>query len=389
MVNLRKKHAMIQIISQAQAQDLLLDAQCLNVATPFGKGAQAVANAITHLGYVQIDTISVIERCHHHILYTRIPNYKVTDLHRAQTLDKSVFEYWTHALAYVPTSDYRFFMGDMKRRKEEPGQWFSTVKPEEFKKVINNIKREGALSIRDIEDDVLVEKNHPWASKKPSKKALQLGFHTGELTISERLGMLKKYELSTRHFDWDNKPKMATSLEVNNYMLDRALRAQALVNIDSICHLEKAQRKNEVKKLIESRVKKKQLIEVAAKGFEKLIFYTTPEIFEAKVKTSTLVHILSPFDPLTIQRKRLEFFFNYAHRFEAYLPKTKRIFGYFALPVLIDNQIKAVIDLKTDREKRELRIQQWTWVGKHKSVATKRRIEEELSRFEKFQLAKV
>ena len=380
---------MIQIISQAKAQDLLLDAQGLNVVNPFGKGQQAVVNAIAHLGYVQIDTISVIERCHHHILYTRIPNYKVTDLHRAQTLDKSVFEYWTHALAYVPTSDYRFFMGDMKRRKDDPGQWFSTVKPEEFKKVLSNIKREGALSIRDIEDEVLVEKNHPWSSKKPSKKALQLGFHTGELTISERLGMLKKYELSSRHFNWKVRPKAATSLEVSNYMLDRALRSQALVNIDSICHLEKAQRKNEVKKLIADRIKKKQLIEVSVKGQEKSILYTTPAIFETKVKPSNLVHILSPFDPLTIQRKRLDFFFNYAHRFEAYLPKTKRIFGYFALPILVDNQIKAVIDLKTDREKRELLIQHWTWIGKHKSVATKQRIEDELNRFEKFQLAKV
>ncbi len=380
---------MIQIISQVKAQDLLLDAQCLNVANPFGKGPQAVANAVAHLGYVQIDTISVIERCHHHILYTRIPNYKVPDLHRAQTLDKSIFEYWTHALAYVPTNDYRFFMGDMKRRKDDPGQWFSTVTPEEFKKVLSNIKREGALSIRDIDDEVLVEKKHPWGSKKPSKKALQLGFHSGELTISERLGMLKKYELSARHFNWKAKPKAATSLEVSNYMLDRALRSQALVNIDSICHLEKAQRKNEVKKLIADRIKKKQLVEVAVKGQEKSVLYTTPEIFENKVKPSNLVHILSPFDPLTIQRKRLEFFFNYAHRFEAYLPKTKRVFGYFALPILVDNQIKAVIDLKTDREKRELLIQQWTWIGKHKSVTTKQRIEDELNRFEKFQLAKV
>ncbi len=380
---------MIQIISQAKAQELLLDAQRLNVANPFGKGADAVVKAITHLGYVQIDTINVIERCHHHILYNRIPSYKLSDLHRAQTIDKSVFEYWTHALAYVPTSDYRFFMNDMNVRKENPGVWFSKVKPEEMKKVLTNIKREGALSIRDINDDVLVEKDHDWGSKKPSKRALQLGFHTGELTISERVGMLKKYELSARHFNWDKKPKAATRTEVNNYLIDRALRSQALVNIDSICHLEKALRKSEVKKLLADRVKKGQLLEVAVKDKEKQIYFIEPEVFEAKIKSSTQVHILSPFDPLTIQRKRLEFFFDYAHRFEAYLPKTKRIFGYFALPVLVDNQIKAVIDLKTDRENQELKIQQWTWLAKHKSVTTKQRIEEQLHRFEKFQLAKV
>ena len=63
-----------------------------------------------HLGYVQIDTINVIERCHHHILYSRIPNYRRADLRQAQSVDKSVFEYWTHALSYVPAKDFRFFI---------------------------------------------------------------------------------------------------------------------------------------------------------------------------------------------------------------------------------------------------------------------------------------
>ena len=73
-----------------------------------------------------------------------------------------------------------------------------------------------------------------------------------------------------------------------------------------------------------------------------------------------LVHILSPFDPLVIQRKRLKLFFDYEHRFEAYVPKEKRVFGYFALPVLVGDQIVAAIDLKADREKRRLQLQRWT-----------------------------
>ncbi len=78
-------------------------------AEPFGAGPQAVAAAVDHLGYVQIDTINVIERCHHHILYSRIPAYRRADLRQAQSVDKSVFEYWTHALSYVPAKDFRFF----------------------------------------------------------------------------------------------------------------------------------------------------------------------------------------------------------------------------------------------------------------------------------------
>src|SRR3954462_3393037 len=97
----------------AQARRAWLRAQRLDSSTPFGDGPEATAAAVAHLGYVQIDTINVIERCHHHILWTRIPAYRRADLRQAQSVDKTVFEYWTHALSYVPASDFRFFMPDM------------------------------------------------------------------------------------------------------------------------------------------------------------------------------------------------------------------------------------------------------------------------------------
>jgi uncharacterized protein YcaQ len=98
------------------------------------------------------------------------------------------------------------------------------------------------------------------------------------------------------------------------------------------------------------------------------------------------VHILSPFDPLIIQRKRLEFFFGYRHRFEAYVPRDKRVMGYFALPVLVGEQIVAALDLKAERANQALIMQQWNWVGQGAPGPHKMRIEEELHRFERFQL---
>ncbi len=69
---------------------------------------------------MQIDTINVIERSHHHILYSRIPAYRRADLHQAQTVDKTVFEYWTHALAYIPTRDFAFYVPEMKAHRLDP-----------------------------------------------------------------------------------------------------------------------------------------------------------------------------------------------------------------------------------------------------------------------------
>ncbi len=336
-----------------------------------------------HLGYVQIDTINVVERCHHQILYTRIPAYRRADLHQAQAIDKTVFEYWTHALAYVPTRDLRFYVRAMKQDWQARSAWFGVVKPKDLRKVLARIRKRGALTIRDIDDDVLTEKDHEWASRKPSKRALQLAFYQGVLTVSQRSGMLKTYELMTRHFGWQRLPRAASEREFLDYLLDRALRAQGAVSVDSVCFAD-APRKSAMRRLIESRVRRGQLLAVELGGVH---HWVRPEALEARLEPGNeSVHILSPFDPLVHQRKRLRLFFDYEHRFEAYVPKNKRVFGYFAQPVLVGDEVAAVVDLKTDRERRKLLLQQWTWVSKHSRRLRKRQIEEALHRFERFQL---
>jgi uncharacterized protein YcaQ len=382
-------------LTKSEARRIWLRAQRLDTSAPFGEGPAATAAAVEHLGYVQIDTINVIERCHHHILWNRIPAYRRADLRQAQSIDKTVFEYWTHALSYVPAKDLRFFIPDMKLHRREGHRWFSEVGPADLRKVMRLLKKDGALTIRDIDDDVLTEKVHLWASRKPSKRALQLAFYTGAVTVSQRTGMLKTYDLTARHFGWDKPPKSATASEVTAYLLDRALRAQGIVSLDSICHLD-APSKAAIRRLIEARLRRGELAGVALEGAGKQEHWARPEVLEAAGEAApVLVHILSPFDPLIIQRKRTHLFFDYEHRFEAYVPKQKRQFGYFALPVLVGEDIVAALDLKTDRKSRKLLMQKWNWVGRGaaKGMAgsarkdLKRRIEQELHRFERFQLA--
>jgi uncharacterized protein len=376
-------------MTKAAARAIWLRAQRLDSEAPFGEGPQATAAAVEHLGYVQIDTIHVIERCHHHILWNRIPAYRRTDLRHAQSIDKSVFEYWTHALAYVPAKDFRFFIPAMKLHRREGHKWFKEVKPADLRKVMRLLKKDGALTIRDIEDDVLVEKVHAWASRKPSKRALQLAFYEGRVAISERNGMLKTYDLMDRHFGWDRLPKAASTREISGYLLDRGLRAQGLVSLDSICHLD-APSKAAVRRLIEARVRRKELVAVALEGAGKQEHWAEPATLETVVNgDGERVHILSPFDPLIIQRKRTQLIFGYEHFFEAYVPKEKRRFGYFALPVLVGDAIVAALDLKTDRQNGKLLLQKWNWVGsatRGPRKELKRKIEEELHRFERFQL---
>lgn len=366
------------------ARRIWLHAQRLDTREPFGKGPEATKLAVEQLGYVQIDTINVIERSHHHILFTRIPGYRRADLRHAQSVDKTVFEYWTHALAYVPVRDLRFFVPAMKAHRADPTRW-SAAQSQEGERLVRRIRRDGPLSIRDVDDDVLVEKAHLWASKKPSKGALERAFYDGRLVIGERQGMVKTYELTERHFGWKSLPRGATSGQIAEYQLDRALTAQGLISGPSTMHPWKVF-SPEIRAIIDRRVRRRQLREVRI-GDSMVPHWATPEALGSGLEPiEPIVHILNPFDPIVIQRARLKLFFGYEHIFEAYVTKAKRQFGYFTLPVLVGDKIVALLDLKTDRGAGKLLIQAWHWVGDGKPRAHKKLIEEELTRFQRFQL---
>jgi uncharacterized protein len=380
------KNPLVQLTS-VQGRRIWLHAQRLDTTEPFGSGPQATPAAVAHLGYLQIDTIYVIERSHHHILYTRIPTYRREHLHQAQSIDKSVFEYWTHALSYVPTENLRFFVRSMRGDWERRVYWLGEVSSSDLRRVLSRIRRDGALTIRDIDDEP-VEKEYAWASRKPSKRVLEVAFHKGLVTISQRVGMLKTYELMTRHFGWDRLPRAATETETLNYLLDRALQSQGIVSLESVCHLDAA-RKPAMRRLAESRVRRKELIPVQLEGAGQSLHWARPDTLDAiPDPAEEPVHILSPFDPLIIQRKRLRLFFDYEYRFEAYVPKHKRVFGYFVCPVLVGDRIVAALDLKTDRSQQKLLVQRWHWIGRGASRAYKQQVEGALHRFEQFQLGR-
>ena len=375
-------------LTPAQARRIWLRAQRLDATEPFGSGPGATPAAVAQLGYVQIDTIHVIERSHHHILYTRIPSYRPEHLQQAQSIDKTVFEYWTHALSYLPIESLPFYVRAMRRDWEDRGVWFQKVADGDLRRVVSRIRRKGAVTIRDLDKDVLAEKTHAWGSRKPSKRVLEVAFYKGLVTVSQRSGMLKTYELLTRHFGWERLPRAATESDTLNYLLDRALRAQGIVSVDSICYQD-AKRKPAMTRLVASRARRKELVPVEVEGAGKVLHWMRPETLdELPDPVAEPVHILSPFDPLIIQRKRLRLFFDHDYQFEAYVPKNKRVFGYFVCPVLIGDRIVAGLDLKTDRQRQKLLVQRWNWVGRGTSRAHKAQVDAALHDFERFQLGR-
>ena len=165
--------------------------------------------------------------------------------------------------------------------------------------------------------------------------------------------------------------------------------SQGVVSLDSICHLD-APRKAAIAPADRGARAPQGTGAGRARGRRKFEHWATPETLDATLDpVEDIVHILNPFDPLVIQRKRLALFFGYEHRFEAYVPKEKRVFGYFAQPVLVGDEIVAVLDLKTDRERRQAAGAEMDLArARTRAPRRARQIEEALHRFERFQLAR-
>ena len=170
-------------LSKTEAAKIVINSQLLDGKIKFSKGKNGFAEIINKLGYVQIDTISVINRAHHHIIWTRKNDYKEKHLHDLQTKDKLIFEYWTHAMSFIPMQDYRYALPRMQNFNKPKSKWLKyryNQSKKYFKPVLERIKNEGALSSSDFENDT-GKKEGTWWDWKPAKTALEYLFWKGDL----------------------------------------------------------------------------------------------------------------------------------------------------------------------------------------------------------------
>ena len=154
---------------QARLRRLALAAQGLLQAQPYGRGLAGARKAINHLGYVQIDTISVVERAHHHVFYARVPEFEPAMTHQ-MLLDRDIFEYWAHAAAFLPIADFRFSLPYKHAIKSGQTHWYRTRDTKLMDELLARIRADGPIRSRDIETHTT--KRAGWWDWKPAKKAL-------------------------------------------------------------------------------------------------------------------------------------------------------------------------------------------------------------------------
>ncbi|MFY0666242.1 MAG: YcaQ family DNA glycosylase [Natronospirillum sp.] len=332
---------------------LALAAQGLLHAQPFGRGLAGARKAVNHLGYVQIDTISVVERAHNHVLHSRVPGFQPEMTHKL-LLNRDIFEYWSHAAAFLPMDDFRYSLPYKHAIKSGQTHWFKNTDRKLMNELLARIQAEGPLRSRDVESNAT--KRAGWWDWKPAKKALEQLYMEGDLMVSDREGFQKTYDLTERVLPARVNAQMPSAEECAVQMVDQQLRCHGIVLLKGLTY---QRRQTELRKavnaLVSERLAQRALEQVRVDSGE--VFLVEPDALERKLpRLRDRMLILSPFDNSVIQRDRLKALFQFDYQIECYVPADKRKYGYFSLPLLFRDEFIGRMDCKAHRKTRQLEI---------------------------------
>ncbi|MBU1109538.1 MAG: winged helix DNA-binding domain-containing protein [Candidatus Riflebacteria bacterium] len=325
----------------------------------------SMSEIIDHLGYIQIDSIYVVERAHNHTLWSRCPEFTPDDLSNLHGNEKAVFEYWAHAMSYLPMSDYRFSLPLMQtfREREDCREILSNNK-KLVKDIRKRIMAEGPVSASDFEAPPDF-KGGGWWERKPAKQILEVLYWQGELMISHRKNFKRYYDLTERAFSLTGeKPStlMPSHEETHRHYLMRVFRTLGVANKADLLWFikDKTTATSVLNEMIGAG--EVQLLKIENLADQ---YYALKTVLENSLsihfeyggntgQNGQKVHILSPFDNMMIRRDFVKRLFNFDYVFECYVPQANRKFGYFSCPILAGTDLIGTIDAKADRSDRML-----------------------------------
>ncbi|MEQ1905172.1 MAG: crosslink repair DNA glycosylase YcaQ family protein [Pirellulaceae bacterium] len=365
-------------ISLNDARQFILHCQLLS-KPPQLSGKNGTLEVIRQLGYVQIDTISVVERAHHHILWTRVPDYQPSHLTSLAETERAIFDYWAHAASYLPIEAFRYSLIRKTTIDEGCGFWRRTD-PELAAHVLDRIKREGPLMAKDFEKESGAPE-HAWMIPAINQVIRQL-FMKGELMVSRRKGIQKTYDLTRRVLPKSTDRKLPSQRQYVEHIIRRELQAHGLVKISEFGYLLQLSRKD-IAAVVDKLRRAGEVTEVAINGLPSTYFANSKMLEEFSPSRKKLFHILSPFDNLIIQRKRTAALFGFEYTVECYVPAAKRKFGYFGLPLLYGNQFVGVLDARANRKSKILEVRKLLWTAQ-KTADLQRAFTQRLKQFANF-----
>lgn len=374
-------------ISNRQARHVILHLQGL-CDDPLRKQTQSqLYGLIKRLGFVQLDSILWVERAHHMTLFARNQTYRPPQLAKMLERDRLLFEGWTHDASVIPSRFYRYWRHRHRRKREKLAAKFTQWQGEGYADhcdiLLDRIAEFGPLRARDLE--------RPKGEKQPmwqwhdGKAALEYLWLTGSLAISRREGFQKVYDLAQNCIGAEDFNARVSEEEFIDWACRSALerlgfatpgdiaRYFDLVSIEEAKNWVEKGGGNTVSSVDVETVDGGRRAMVARADIASLL----DEICEAPQR----LRVLSPFDPVIRDRKRLEWLFGFDYRIEIYVPAEMRIWGYYIFPLLEDDRLIGRIDMRADRKADCLRVRRLWLEAKVKFGSDRRkRLEGELAR---------
>jgi uncharacterized protein len=338
----------VRTLSLAQARRIAIAAQGLADPRPTGKvDLRHARRVFDRVGMVQIDSVNVLARAHELALFSRLGPYPDGLLDRLAYERREVFEYWGHAASFVPTAHHPLFRHRMRRYAAEPVYKFLADAPPDFlDRVEAEIAERGAIQASELSDGGL--RSGPWWGWSAGKTACELLFARGRLAVTGRRNFARVYDLAERALPAEvfELPTPDTE-EAERTLLLLAARSCGVGTADDLADYPRL-RRSPAKRLLEALADEGRLERVAVEGWNQPAYLHPEARVPRRVDARAL---LSPFDSLVWHRPRLERLFGIDYRIEIYVPKPKRVHGYYVLPFLLGDRIVGRVDLKADRSR--------------------------------------
>jgi hypothetical protein len=342
-------------------------------ATRFRRAdADDVVEAVRRLGSVQLDSISTVERSHRLVLGSRVGLYPRDTVSRLLG-EGRIFEYWAHEACLLPVEDYPLYRWRMARFRGG-GEWRTRLDrdhPELMTQVLATIRERGPLGSRDFEGKA---RAGVWYSK-PAKMALELLFAGGELATAGRTGFQRLYDLPERvipkHVLEAPAPDEETGRRELVYRAVETRGALTLAGIADHCRF-RTGAQGIVRAAADALVADGRVEGLGVEDGGPDVFVPAGSELDGRAAGAVL---LSPFECLLWDRAFAERLFGFRHLIEVYKPQPERVYGYYVLPLLVDDRIVGRADLKADRREGVLRLQAF-----HPEPGVRRSLDEPLAK---------
>ena len=381
-------------ISAAEGRRLILSLNGLSGAPSGRLTGAALLALIEHLGFVQLDSVQVVARAHHMILFARNPSYRPAMLRRLLETRGRLFEHWTHDAAIVPTSLYPYWRHAFNRQRRGLSKrfrdWHGPGFEDAIERVLGHIEANGAAMARDFSDDREPGSSRGWWEWHDGKTALEYLWRSGRLAIAKRRGFQKVYDLAERVIPEPERSADVSGEAFIDWACGAALARLGFATAGEIAGFWGLITTAEAKAWCDAHGGA-EVIPVtlgAANGASPRRLYGRADIADciaAAPKPPGRLRVINPFDPLLRDRKRLVRLFDFDYRIEIFVPAAMRQYGYYVFALLEGDRLVGRIDMKADSSQGALTVAAlWMEPGRRLTPARRKRLESELERHRRF-----